>query len=117
MFISDGPVGPVPIDFTMTFALLFDNDLKDPTTQLYKDTAAMSTDALRQILNTTTAVLVDEQAIVWVFTEGSIIATAEEVEVDNVRSVAEVEQQLQDFDETTIPDLQTVALAPAGNVI
>ena len=101
----------------MTFALMFDNDLKDPTTQLYKEMAAMSTDALRQILSTTTAALVEEDAIVWVFTEGSVIATAEEVEVANVQSVAEVEEQLQDFDETTIADLQTVAVAPAGNLI
>ena len=68
----------------------------------------MATGLLYQMFATTTAQLVDPSAIGWVFTEGSVVATALGVSVTNVQNADEVTQQLENFDVSTIPNLQSI---------
>merc|ERR1712136_719134 len=86
-----GPdVDAVPITATLTWDFTFEDSLNDPESDLYKQYSQASTDTLLQILSTTSAEVVDPFSIVWAFTEGSVVATANEVFVENVESAEEV---------------------------
>ena len=98
----------VLIDVSMAFNIEFQDDLNNPESDLYMETSEMATAAFQQMLATTTAKLVDQDTIDWVFTEGSVVATALGVSVTNVQNADEVTQQLEDFDVSTIPNLQSI---------
>ena len=106
----------VSIDISMTFDLEFQEDLNDPESDLHTETSEMSTAALQQVLATTTAELQDEAAVVWTFTEGSVVATALDVPVTNVQNAEEVTEQLENFDVSTVPNLQSLAVTPTGKI-
>ena len=77
----------------------------------------MATGLLYQMFATTTAELVDPSAIGWVFTEGSVVATAVGVPVTNVQNLDEVTQQLENFDVSTIPLVQSMTTTAIGKII
>ena len=94
----------------MTYSLLFDDALKNETSDLYKEWATNSTIVLERILSNTTAVMINETDIVWYFTNGSVIARTFGIPLTNVASVADVNEQLADFDYSTIPNLQPLTI-------
>ena len=110
-------MGPaVYVDVAMGLDTVFDDDMNDPNSQVYLDTAAMATNAMAEILSSTSAE-VDLDGIVWKFTEGegSVMATAEHIAMSNT-NMADIEEFLQGFDVSTISGLQSLKVESAGDL-
>ena len=92
----------------------FHEDMNDPSSYIYMDMAEKATYISGQILNGTGAE-VDFDSIHWTFEEGSVVATAEDVEISNV-NIAEINAFLEEFDASSIPDLMSLSVTPAGDI-
>ena len=98
----------------MTFDLPFHEDMNDPSSQIYMDMAAMATNTSGQILEGTGAE-VDFDSIHWTFEEGSVVATAEDVEIFNA-NIGEINEFLEEFDTSLIPALLSLVVTPTGDI-
>ena len=117
IFLGPGPeLEIVHFDVSMTFDFDFQDDLNDRQSNLHREISAIATAALLQMLNTTTAKLEDEAAIMWSFSEGSVVATASDVAVTNVQNADEVTGQLNNFDVSTVPNLQRLTITPTRKI-
>ena len=79
--------------------------MTDTSSQAYRDTAATATDALRTMTGWQGA---DLSAVVWTFTQGSVVANAD-VPIIGDDTFADVQTRLANFDTNTIPNLMSVS--------
>ena len=94
---------------TLKFNQPFSSELNDETSEIHKNFSRKATDALRQIIETTTATVTNYSSVSWVFTEGSIISTAKNIPVIGVTDDKEFQNQISAFNSSDILDLQSVA--------
>ena len=106
-FIESANERVVQCDCSMRFDLEFQDALNNPFSAPYRQTSSMCGGALRQMFGSTSCGLRNPSAIRWSFARGSIIATALGVEVTNAQDADDVIAQLQDFDVSTIPNMQS----------
>ena len=98
-------------DIVLTFNITFNNDLNNVSSSYYTTfSAAVSVD-LTAILNAAALQITDAalNSLVWIFTEGSTIATANSIPVLNVTDEA-VAQSLLTEAVNSIPDLKSITI-------
>ena len=80
----------------MTYSIEFNDSLTDSSSSYYKQFSARSTEDLLAIINTTSLLIADDGGFVWTFSEGSTIATSENVTVLGTDNVADAQQQIEE---------------------
>ena len=90
----------------MTFDMDFIDELNDPSSDTYMETAAKFTAAFKQMLASTSGKVADDVEFNWRFTEGSVVGTLKYVPVSCVDSAEDAQQQLASADTSSISGLQ-----------
>ena len=105
------------LKFTVTLAFnqTYNPDLKDPSSAYYQETARMATNQLVKVVEELTYKIPDYRHINWIFSKGSIIATAENVIIDNATSPAKVLQEVAKFNQKLSSNKTTLS-APLKRV-
>ena len=92
------------VDVTLTFSTTWDASLTDTSSQAYLDAVTMATNALITMTGWDSTHFGN---LVWTFTQGSVVANAD-VPVADGATTADVLSILENFDTSTIPNLQSV---------